>query len=84
MTVQMDMPMFVEKPTSLQPTQRATDNWGKMKAGEVLFPRVVHTNWLSSGEWSFIKTFIQVIVYGLSGLYLGIYIYVNIYSRNNN
>lgn len=69
------------KTHNLQPTQIATGNWGKTGAGEVFFPTAEHTNWSFSGKWSLIKTFIQVLVYGLSGLYLGIYMHKHIFME---
>lgn len=47
--------------------------------GEVGLPREEYTNWLFGAKWSSLKTHIQVTLYGLKGLYLGIYIYINIH-----
>lgn len=43
--------------------QRTLSNQGKLGMREVLLPRKEHSNWVSSAEWSFLKT-----LYGLSML----------------
>jgi hypothetical protein len=44
---------------------------------DVAFGREEPMNWLSNAKCSALKTYIQVAVYGLNRLYLGIYMYVD-------
>jgi hypothetical protein len=45
----------------------------KAGSGRGVFPREEHTNWLSNAKWSTLKRYLQVALYRLNRLYLGIY-----------
>lgn len=46
-----------------------------------MFPREEHSNWLSSAKRATLRAHIQATSYGLSRVYLGIYVYTNMYVR---
>lgn len=50
-----------------------------LKAEETVYPREEHTTWLFNTKWSALKTHIQVTLYRLSRLYVGIDINISIY-----
>jgi hypothetical protein len=62
------------KPIRPHNTQRTKGSWRKLGAREVILPREGHTNWLSSAKWSALKTYIQLALYGINRIYLGIYL----------
>jgi hypothetical protein len=47
----------------LNPLQRTTGNQGRQRAGERVFPREGHTNWLSKYHTVSLKMYIWVIIY---------------------
>lgn len=49
-------------------------------AGEIVFLREEQTNWVSITKWSNLKTYINVTVYKVSRLYLGMYICMYVYA----
>lgn len=51
-----------------------------MGIGEVLIPKEEHTNCFLSAKWSSLETSLQVILWGLSKLYLGIFICIYTYA----
>lgn len=57
-------------------SQRAMGSRGKSGAGEVLFAREEHQ---LAAKWSALKTHIQIMLYELRRLYLGIYLYICIH-----
>jgi hypothetical protein len=61
--------------------QPHTRSSSQLKYGEIVrnsnfFPKEVHITWLSNTEWSALKYCIHMTLYGLSRLYLGIYMFV--------
>lgn len=55
-------------PRGLQPTQRATGNYGMLREGETVNPRKEHTDWLPNTKWP-----------AFSYIYIYIYLYVHRY-----
>lgn len=49
--------------------------------GEVVFPREEHTNWFSNAKWSDFNIQIQLTLYSLRRLYVGIYMHVTMISE---
>ena len=47
----------------------------------MLHPREDHSNWLPCAKWATLGAHIQATSYGLSRLYLGIYVYTNMYMH---
>lgn len=43
------------------------------------FSKEEYTNWLASAKMSALKTYVQVTLYRLIGLYLGIFVYIQIH-----
>ena len=71
------MPRNMSKLMGLNYIQKTTVNLGKLRVGEVAFPREEHNKWLFSAKQS--ETYIYFALYGLNRLYLGIYTYVQIH-----
>lgn len=46
--------------------------------GRNCLPQSKHTTWLSSTTWSALETYMQMKLYTLSGLHLGIYVYIQV------
>lgn len=47
---------------------------------ELVLPREEHTNWLFSDKQSAQKTYLQVTLYGINRLYLGIYTHTHMHA----
>lgn len=67
---QKTSPSGWEKATGLNPTQRATGYWGKLRGRQTVFHREEHTNYLSSSKWSSLKMDIWITFYRLNMFYL--------------
>lgn len=52
-----------ESPQGLSPKQRNTGNCGILRAGETIFLRKEHNNWLSHTKWSALKTYTHPSMY---------------------
>jgi hypothetical protein len=49
--------------------QPSTTNAGMLGAGEIVSPGEKHTKWLSSAQWSALKTYMQITLYTKQGMY---------------
>lgn len=67
---QKTSPSGWEKVTGLNPTQRTTGYWGKLRGRQTIFHREEHTNYLSSSKWSALKMDIWITFYRLNMFYL--------------
>lgn len=63
-------------------TQGITRNWIKLGVAKVVLHREEHTNYWTSDKWSTLKTFIYVMLNGLTRLHLKLCMYMQLYSHS--
>jgi hypothetical protein len=89
----MNMPIWMGKRGHRpNPTQRTISNWVKLGIGEMGHSKEGHMHWLFNAKELAIKTYKEVKLYELNGIYMNIwvytythiYIHTYIYECNNN
>ena len=81
----MNMPNWIEKsPRGFSPAPVTAGTWGKLGAGKMLPSRKEHTHWLSSVNWSALKTHIQGPLCGLSRMCVCVCVCVYMQALNNS